>query len=54
MMHYQDNLDMTYVDCRFEQNIAFSRNSALRLTASEYGPRDDTTKELKAVLHWYF
>lgn len=54
VLHYQDNLDLTYVDYKLEQNFAFTANSALRLTVTEKGARDKPTREFNAGLHWYF
>ena len=54
VLHYQDNRDLTYVDYKLEQNIAFTTNSALRIAISEKGDRDKPTREYNATDHWYF
>lgn len=54
VQHYQDNLDFAYVDYRLEQNLALSKDLALRLSATETGRRDNSRKELKAAMLWYF
>lgn len=54
VQHYDDSLDLTYVEYRMEQNIALTTNTALRLVATETGDRDHSAKEVKASLSWYF
>lgn len=54
VQHYDDSLDLTYVEYRMEQNIALTTNTALRLVATEKGDRDHSDKEVKATLNWYF
>ena len=54
VQHYDDSLDLTWVDYRFEQNIALTTNTALRLSAIERGDRNNSDRELSAALHWYF
>ncbi|MDH5447357.1 MAG: DUF4105 domain-containing protein, partial [Gammaproteobacteria bacterium] len=54
VQHYDDSIDLTYVDYRMEHNIAFTSNTALRIVATEQGDREHSDKELKATLNWYF
>jgi len=54
VQHYDDSLDLTYVDYRMEQNIALTTNTALRLVATEKGDRDHSDKEVKATFNWFF
>ena len=54
VIHYDDSYDMTYVDYKLEQNIAFTTNTALRISVSEKGDKENPTREYYAGLNWYF
>ncbi len=54
VQHYDDSLDLTYVDYRMEQNFAFSTNTALRLVATERGDKAFSDTEVKATINWFF
>lgn len=54
VQHYDDSLDLTYVEYRMEQNFALSTNTALRLLATEKGDRDHADQEMTASFNWYF
>ncbi|MDH5445496.1 MAG: DUF4105 domain-containing protein [Gammaproteobacteria bacterium] len=51
--HMFDNLHETLVNHEFTQNIAMSRDTALRLSVREYGIRDYTEQETKLSFLWY-
>ena len=54
VQHYDDSIDLTYVEYRLENNFALSTNTALRLVATETGDRDHSDKEIKATFNWFF
>lgn len=54
VQYFDESLELNYIDYRFEQNIAFSTNTALRVSAIERGKQDDSSKELSASFNWYF
>jgi len=54
VIHFDDSYDMTYVDYKLEQNFAFGADSALRISVSEKGEKENPTREYYAGLHWYF
>jgi len=54
VQRYDSSLDLTYVDYRMEHNFVMTTNTALRLSAVETGDNENSEKELKASLNWFF